>query len=92
VGEVCGERGAGGIGKVVTCGYDNCCIAWFFSFFFPFLLCLVKFDFLLRSFSLLSRPCGGGAGSIVSELILRVDVSMDMEFDIPMMGIVIGGT
>lgn len=75
----------------MACGYDNCCIAWFF-FSFPFLLCLVKVDLLLRSFSLLSRPCGGGAGSIVSELILQVDGSMDMEFDITMMGIVIGGT
>lgn len=65
----------------------------FFFSFLPFLLCLVKVDFLLPSFSLLSRPCGGGgAGSIVSELILQVDGSMDMEFDIPMMGIVIGGT
>jgi len=60
-------------------------------FFLFLLLCLVKVDFLLRSFPLLSRPCGGVAG-IISELILQVDGSMDMEFDIPMMGIVICGT
>lgn len=33
MGAMCGEKGAGGIGKVVTCGYDNCCIAWFFFLF-----------------------------------------------------------